>query len=162
MHPCKTLGKQLKHPCFRRSPNASLRSFVGFASCKTSVRTLSSILAWSQGASLSALRLIFKSSAFEPPIIAQHGCRACMPKGSARCRAHQAYTTLHRGEGRQGCLKVNAQSASGRCATERSQRFRGWGLRVFSIFYIKDFFYKLKLKTVFFYSFIFISNTERN
>ena len=69
LHPCKTLGKQLKHPCFRRSPNASLRSFVGFASCKTSVRTLSSILAWSQGASLSALRLIFKSSAFEPPII---------------------------------------------------------------------------------------------
>ena len=52
-----------------RSPNASLRSFVGFASCKTSVRTQSSILAWSQGAPLSALRLIFKSSAFEPPII---------------------------------------------------------------------------------------------
>ena len=69
LHPCKTLGKQLKHACFRRSPNASLRSFLGFASCKTSVRTLSSILAWSQGASLSALRLIFKSFAFEPPII---------------------------------------------------------------------------------------------
>ena len=79
-----------------RSPNASLRSFVGFASCKTSVRTLSSILAWSQGASLSALRLIFKSSAFEPPFPI--------------------------GEGRQGCLKVNAQSALGQCATERSQR----------------------------------------
>ena len=45
-----------------------------------------------------------------------------------RCRAHQAYTTLHQGEGvwgcRQGCLKVSVKSASGRCATERSQRDR--------------------------------------
>ena len=57
LHPCKTLGKQLKHPCFRRSPNASLRSFVGFASvhlwscvvgasCTDSVRPLVSIRAY--------------------------------------------------------------------------------------------------------------------
>ena len=131
-----------------RSPNASLRSFVGFASCKTSVRTLSSILAWSQGASLSALRLIFKSSAFEPPdnkpgTDAGCVCQKALSKDAykwsnrvsvrctdhtrpqmQRCRAHQAYTTLQRGEGRQGCLKVSAKSASGRCATERSQRDR--------------------------------------
>ncbi len=29
---CKTFGKQLKRPCFRRSPQIGLRSFVGFAS----------------------------------------------------------------------------------------------------------------------------------
>ena len=105
-----------------RSPNASLRSFVGFASCKTSVRTLSSILAWSQGASLSALRLIFKSSAFEPPF-SPWGRQARMPEGERpkriRTMRHRAFTK------RQGCLKVNAQSTLGQCATERSQRFRG-------------------------------------
>ena len=33
------------------------------------------------------------------PHSARHGRRACMPKGSARCRANQAYTAFHRGEG---------------------------------------------------------------
>ena len=33
------------------------------------------------------------------PHSARHGCRACMPKGSARCRANKAYTALHHGEG---------------------------------------------------------------
>ena len=33
------------------------------------------------------------------PQLARHGRRACMPKGSARCRANQAYTAFHRGEG---------------------------------------------------------------
>ena len=44
-----------------------------------------SILAWSRGGS--------------PSNIARHGCRACMHKGSARCRANKAYTALHHGEG---------------------------------------------------------------
>ena len=118
LHPCKTLGKQLKHPCFRRSPNASLRSFVGFASCKTSVRTLSSILAWSQGR--------------QPPIISP----ARMPGVYAkRLCTMQSPPSIHnpspRGRGcRQGCLKVSAQSASGRCATERSQRDRKFALLI--------------------------------
>ena len=33
------------------------------------------------------------------PHSARHGRRACMPKGSARCRANKAYTALHHGEG---------------------------------------------------------------
>ena len=30
----------------------------------------------------------------QPHIQPRHGCRACMPKGSARCRANKAYTAF--------------------------------------------------------------------
>ena len=33
------------------------------------------------------------------PHSARHGRRACMPKGSARCRANKANTDFHRGKG---------------------------------------------------------------
>ena len=33
------------------------------------------------------------------PHSARHGRRACMPKGSARCRANQSYTAFHEGKG---------------------------------------------------------------
>ena len=33
------------------------------------------------------------------PQLARHGRRACMPKGSARCRANKAYTALPMGKG---------------------------------------------------------------
>ena len=33
------------------------------------------------------------------PHSARHGRRACMPKGSARCRANKAYTAFHGGKG---------------------------------------------------------------
>ena len=98
----------------------------------------------SQGASLSALRLIFKSSAFEPPIISP----ARMPGVYAkRLCTMQSPPSIHnpsqRGRGlgcRQGCLKVSAKSASGRCATERSQRDREFVLLIKKI----DFFNKLR------------------
>ena len=98
----------------------------------------------SQGASLSALRLIFKSFAFEPPIISP----ARMPGVYAkRLCTMQSPPSIHnpstsgRGWGcRQGCLKVSAKSASGRCATERSQRDREFVLLIKKI----DFFDKLK------------------
>ena len=84
----------------------------------------------SQGASLSALRLIFKSSAFEPP--------------------------FSLGEGRQGCLKVSAKSASGRCATERSQRDREFVLLIKQI----DFFDKLKPQILLRFLFIWYGLTS--
>ena len=60
-----------------------------------------------------------------------------MPEGERpkriRTMRHRAFTK------RQGCLKVNAQSASGRCATERSQRDREFVLLIKKI----DFFDKL-------------------
>ena len=107
---------------FGAKPQASLRSFVGFASCKTSVRTLSSILAWSQGASLSALRLIFKSSAFEPPF-SPWGRQARMPEGERpkriRKMRHRAFTK------RQGRLKVSAQSVARRHANKAFTKRQG-------------------------------------
>ena len=34
-----------------------------------------------------------------PRILPRHGCRACMHKGFARCKANQAYTAFHGGKG---------------------------------------------------------------
>ena len=78
------------------------------------------------------------------PQLARHGRRACMPKGSARCRASKAYTALHHGEGVWGFGKdaeiERPKALQGRKAHKAFLK----GLENLHCLIKTDFFYKLK------------------
>ena len=67
-----------------------------------------------------------------------------MPKGSARCRANQAYTALHHGEGVLGFGK-DAEMERPKALQDAKPTKRSYRDREFALFFIKtDFFYKLR------------------
>ena len=70
-----------------------------------------------------------------------------MPKGSARCRANQAYTALHHGEG-VWCFGKDAEIERPKALQDANPTKRSYRDREFALSYKKtDFFYKLKAVT---------------
>ena len=76
------------------------------------------------------------------PHSARHGRRACMPKGSARCRANKAYTALHHGEGVWGFGK-DAEIERPKALQDAKPTKRSYRDREFALFYK----YRLFLQT---------------
>ena len=99
------------------SPHIGLRSFVGFASCKTSVRTLSSILAWARVRFYQPYGWFSKAPLLSP-----------------------SFFLL--GKAGKDAWKWTPKVRHGCRTTERSRRFRGWGYRTYSINWNIDFFDK--------------------
>ena len=105
---CKTFGKQPKHPCFGAEPPYRSSAICATASCSGFVWLTASILAWTRGGS-PTLSPGTDAGRVCPNALCKDAYKWSNKVGAGRtdnkrprlhrCRANQAYTALHHGEG---------------------------------------------------------------